>query len=99
MDSVSNGEPAVVEGFLVRLSGRVWGIALGTLFGGGLFLATEILVLKGGSDVGQHLGLLGQYLPFYNVTALGGVVGLLYGFAIGYLAGRSISFVYNRLAR
>ena len=36
---------------LLRLNGRAWGIAVGLLFGGGLFLATNILVLKGGENV------------------------------------------------
>lgn len=83
---------------LRRLNARAWGIATGLLLGGGLFLATIILVLKGGPNVGAHLGLLAVYIPFYRVTFLGSIVGFIWGFVIGYGLGRLIGSVYNRLA-
>jgi len=82
---------------LLRLNGRAWGIALGLLLGLGLFLATNVLLLKGGADVGAHLGLLGQFLPGYRVTFLGSLVGFVYLFVIGYGIGRIIGTVYNRM--
>lgn len=82
---------------LLRLNGRAWGIAFGLLFGGGLFLATNILVLKGGENVGAHLGLLGVYLPGYRVSFVGSLVGFVYLFVIGYAVGRLIGIVYNRM--
>ena len=48
---------------------------------------------------GATLGLLGNYLPGYAVTWPGAFVGLVYGAAIGALAGWSLARVYNRLAR
>ena len=54
---------------------------------------------QGRPAVGPHLGLLGVYLRGYEVTWPGAVIGLLYGFVLGYLAGWSVSVVYNRLAR
>ena len=80
-----------------RLNARAWGIALGLLGGLGLFVATNVLVLKGGPVVGPHLGLLGAYLPGYRVTFGGSVVGLGYGLLIGYCAGWLIGVVYNSL--
>jgi len=56
-------------------------------------------VLKGGASVGLHLKLLSEYLPFYDVSVLGAFVGLFWGALIGFVVGRSICFVYNRLAR
>ena len=53
---------------LLRLNARAWGIALGLLFGLALFLATALLVMKGGPNVGPHLGLIGEYVPGYRVT-------------------------------
>ena len=82
-----------------RLNARVWGISMGVLLGGGIFLATVILVIKGGPDVGQHLGLLRAYFPGYRVTWPGSLVGLVYGFVVGYGAGRFVGAVYNRMAR
>lgn len=80
-----------------RLNARAWGIAVGLLFGGGLFVATLVLVIKGGPNVGQHLGLLRAYFPGYSVTLVGGFVGFVYGFVLGYGAGRLVGVAYNRL--
>jgi hypothetical protein len=46
---------------LMRLNGVILGVILGLLFGLGVFLATIILLLKGGDPVGPHLALLGQF--------------------------------------
>jgi hypothetical protein len=88
-----------VERTLLRMNARAWGIAFGLLAGLGLFLATNILLLKGGDVVGPHLSLLGVYLPGYSVTFFGSLVGFVYMFVIGYGFGRLIGEVYNRLAR
>ena len=80
-----------------RLNARAWGISMGMLLGGGLFVATNVLVLKGGPNVGQHLGLLSVYLPGYKVTLLGSLVGFVYLFVLGYALGRLIGGVYNKL--
>ncbi len=72
---------------------------MGLLLGGGILLATVILVIKGGPDVGQHLGLLRAYFPGYRVTWPGSLVGFVYGFVVGYGAGRLVGAVYNRMAR
>jgi hypothetical protein len=84
---------------LLRLNARAWGIAIGLLLGVGLFLATALLVLKGGPTVGPHLSLLGEYLPGYRVTWGGAFVGFVYMFVIGYATGRIIGWVYNSLVR
>jgi len=82
----------------MRLNARAWGIATGLLFGGGLFLATIFLVIRGGPMVGQHLSMLRAFFPGYSVTWLGAFVGFVYAFVIGYGLGRIIGYVYNRLA-
>lgn len=91
--------PTVIDGYIVRLHGPGWGMALGLLFGTALLLATLVLVLKGGANVGQHLRLLQQYLPFYSVTVLGSVVGFVEGYLLGYATGRLLCAVYNRATR
>ena len=82
-----------------RLNERAWGIAVGMLLGTGLFLATNVLVLKGGLQVGLHLSLLGRYFPGYSVTFVGSMIGFVYCFVLGYILGRIIGWVYNRLVR
>jgi hypothetical protein len=84
---------------LLRLNARAWGIAVGMLFGLGIFFATVLLVVKGGPTVGPHLGLIAQFLPGYRVTWGGAFVGFVYLFVIGYAVGRVIGWVYNSLAR
>lgn len=82
---------------VVRLNSRAWGITAGLLLGGGLFLATVILVIKGGPNPGPHLSLLRVYFPGYRVTMLGAFIGFIYGFVLGYGIGRLIGAVYNKL--
>jgi len=47
---------------MLRLNACV-GIAIGLLFGMGLFVATNVLVLKGGRQVGPHWACSGVFLP------------------------------------
>lgn len=93
-----NDQDRQVRKTLARLNARAWGIATGVLAGGGLFIATNILVIKGGSTVGQHLGLLSVFFPGYRVTFLGSLIGFVYAFVVGYAVGRVIGTVYNKLA-
>jgi len=80
-----------------RLNARAWGITGGLLLGGGLFIATLFLVVKGGPTVGRHLALLANYFPGYRVTVLGSFIGFVYAFVVGYGAGRVVGSVYNRM--
>ena len=93
-----NEQDPEVTRTLLRLNARAWGIATGVLAGGGLFIATNILVIKGGENVGQHLRLLSVFFPGYRVTFLGSLVGFIYAFVVGYAVGRVIGTVYNKLA-
>jgi hypothetical protein len=81
----------------MRLNSKAWAISFGMLLGGGLFLATNILVLKGGDPVGPHLSLLGNYFPGYRVTFLGSLIGFVYGFVLGYILGRLVTTVYHKM--
>lgn len=92
-------ERQVLERAVRRLNERAWGITLGLLLGTGLFVATIVLVIKGGPSVGQHLGLLANYFPGYRVTLLGSFIGFVYAFVLGYGLGRIVGSVYNRLVR
>ena len=84
---------------VILLNGKLLGIVLGFLFGAGLFLATNFLVLKGGPHVGAHLGLLGQFFPGYRVSFWGSIVGFLYMFVVGLIMGVVLGAVYNKVAR
>ncbi|HEV2046570.1 MAG TPA: hypothetical protein VGQ95_08220 [Chthoniobacterales bacterium] len=87
-------EQALLEE-VIRVNRNVLGLTLGILSSFGLFLATNILVLKGGEHVGANLQLLNQFFPGYRVTFGGSFLGLIYGFAAGYVSGLIIATVYN----
>jgi hypothetical protein len=91
-------ESREIRRVVLKLQGKAWGVAFGLLLGLGLFVATIILVLMGGENQGQHLKLLGVFLPGYRVTVGGAFLGFVYMFVIGYALGRLIGTVYNRLA-
>ena len=79
------------------------GAAVAELGGGIVEIAhtsSHILVLKGGEDMGRHLGLLCNYFPGFGVEFFpGSFVGAGYGFLVGYVTGRVLCGVYNLVAR
>lgn len=86
---------------VIRLNEMVTGVTVGTIAGVILFLATNILVLKGlnGSEpVGPHLGLLSQFFLGYSVTFVGSFVGFVYALITGTLLGYCGAKVYNWIA-
>lgn len=78
---------------LALLDARALGVACGAVGGLWLWLATIILVLRGGEHVGRNLSLLSQYLIGFEVTPAGSLLALAYGLAAGFLAG----YVFARL--
>jgi hypothetical protein len=95
-DSLKQDEIQAIRKSLIRFNEQGWGLAFGTVAALGLFVATIVLVLRGGQNVGEHLNLLGVYLPGYSVSYVGSVIGFVYAFVIGYGAGRTIATVYNK---
>jgi len=84
---------------ILRLEAVVQGVAWGLVAGLLLFLATNVLVLKGGRIVGPHLSLLRQFFVGYQVTFVGSLIGFAYAFVCGFAAGYLVSIVYNRVVR
>lgn len=78
----------LIQKAFAKLDPVALGVAIGTVTGAGLLLATIVLLLKGGTFIGPRLGLLRNFLIGYEVTWLGALVGLiegsLGGFALGY---------------
>ena len=92
----SAAERAIIEAF-ARLDRTALGLAVGTLCGLAVFLATIILLIKGGEVVGPNLALLGQFFYGYTVTVTGAFVGLVYGFIFGFIVGWLIALLRNSL--
>lgn len=81
-----------IEIIFSRMDPIALGIAIGMIFGLGLFLATAILLLRGGQIIGPTLSLLEHYLFGFKVSWKGAFLGLIeagiVGFIFGNLAGR-----------
>jgi protoporphyrinogen oxidase len=85
---------AFAEAF-AKLDRLAFGLSMGAMTGLLIFLATIILVLKGGEVVGPNLQLLNQYFPGYSVTGSGSILGLCYGFVTGFVGGWGFAFLRN----
>lgn len=89
---------------IARFNSKLLALVMGLLFGLGLFVATNWLVIKGGHItaegeyvVGPHLQLLSQFFIGYSVSFVGSIIGFFYGFALGTLTGSAIGWLYNQL--
>lgn len=82
---------------VARIKAGVLALIFGFFGGAGLFAATAVLLIKGGTDVGKHLELLGHYFPGYHVSWGGAFVGMFYGALLGGLVGWVVGMIYNRI--
>ncbi|MBP6443114.1 MAG: hypothetical protein KA267_03770 [Gemmatimonadales bacterium] len=98
MPTLTPDEARDVRRAILKLNAQAWGTSFGMMLGVGLFLATIVLVLKGGENVGEHLSLLSVYFPGYRVSWGGAFLGFIYAFVVGYAIGRVVGTVYNKLA-
>jgi hypothetical protein len=89
-----NADKLIIQS-LAKLDALALGIAVGTLFGAVVFLATNLLIFKGGDIIGPNLALLSQFFIGYEVTFAGSVIGLVYGFMTGFILGSLIAFLRN----
>lgn len=91
-------EALAIRVAVARLRTGIVAVAMGTMGGLILFLATAWLLIRGGQNVGATLGLLSNYFPGYAVTWPGAIVGFVYGALTGALAGGALAWIYNRIA-
>jgi hypothetical protein len=103
MEEVTLGEVdqelVLVTRAIARIRAGIVAIVTAMVAGFALFAATLWLVIRGGPDVGQHLGLLRVYYPGYTVTWAGSLVGLFYGALTGAVLGWCVAWFYNILAK
>ena len=89
----------LIAAAVARLRAGIMALVFAFCGGLGLFIATVWLLLRGGPNVGEHLGLLANYFPGYRVSWAGSLLGLVYGALVGAVVGYSVAWIYNRLAR
>jgi hypothetical protein len=88
----------IVRAAFARIDIAALAITAGAVGGFVLFLATAWLLLRGappGAQVGAHLRLLAHFLPGYSVSWGGSMVGLMYGFLIGFGSGAVVGTFWN----
>ena len=83
-EAIKEAEDAVIDIAFAKIDSLALGVAVGVVSGLGLFLASAVLLLKGGSVVGPMLSLLGNYFIGFEVTWVGAVIGLLEGGVLGF---------------
>ena len=79
----------------MKLNGNALGLSLGLVWGGTIFLATILLLIKArlgihyqaGDPIGPTLLTLGQFYMGYSMSFFGSIVGFIYGFINAYLVG------------
>ena len=96
---VPNEAELILERAVMRLNANILGIVMGIITGGAIFCATNFLILKGGTVIGPHLGLLSNFFPYYSVTFLGSFIGFGWGLVSGYVAGFVIASIYNLVVK
>jgi hypothetical protein len=84
---------------VVHLNEVAFALVAGVLAGAVLLLMTCVLVWRGGPVVGPHLGLLGQFLPGYEVSWTGALVGFTWAFVVCSGLAWLGAALYNRVAR
>ena len=89
-----HAEKILMRGFALmdKLS---FATAIGSVSGLLVFLATLLLVIKGGPVVGPNLQLLAQYFVGYTATVQGAFIAFGYSFCWGFLFGWLYAYLRN----
>jgi hypothetical protein len=89
---------------VIKFNAKLLGLTFGLIMGLAVFIATNWLIIKGGTTtangeyvVGPHLQLLNQFFIGYKVSFLGSIIGFFYGFAVGTLCGAVFGLIYNKI--
>ena len=80
----------------MKLNIRAFALAFGIWWGVGLFLVTWWVITLSG--VTGEPTFLGRFYLGYEISPLGSVIGLAWGFADGLVAGAIFAWLYNVLA-
>jgi len=94
----SGTDKAILMAAFARIDPVALALALGSLCALVLFAMTAILLIKGsppGIETGDHLSLLGIYLPGYAVNWPGACLGAVYGGILGAIGGFVLALFWN----
>jgi protoporphyrinogen oxidase len=91
-------EAGVVADLVLEFDPVAMGLSAAAVSGALLLLATLLLATRGEPAGAPTLTLLAQYLPGYEVSRAGSVLGLAYGALLGFVGGWSFARVRNLAA-
>lgn len=98
MANTADTDKAILMAAFARMDPVALAVALGCVWSIILFFSTAVLLAKGGvqgGEVGPHLGLIGIYLPGYEVSWSGAVIGAAYLWVMGAIAGFFLAVLWN----
>lgn len=81
----------------MKLNVRASALSLGIIWGLLIFLFTWWLYIRGISVDQQTL--IGKIYPYFTISPLGSLLGLMYGIIDGLLVGAAFAWLYNRLQK
>jgi len=81
----------------MKIDVRAFALAFGIFWGAMVFLGTWWVILFEGPT--NQVTMLGHIYRGYNVSALGSVIGLVWGFFDGLICGAILGWLYNLLVR
>ena len=79
----------------MRLKPFKLGLALGMIWGANIFFTTWLSYFFGYG--GRFLAIMTNLYPGYNVSPLGSVIGLIYGFLDLFTGGLLVGIIYNAM--
>lgn len=80
----------------MKLNPFALGLALGSVWGALLFITTLLSYYTGYAHLFLAV-LAGSIYPGYTISPSGSLVGLLYGFADGFICALLIALIYNKI--
>jgi protoporphyrinogen oxidase len=94
-EPISGDEEEIIQMVFAKLDPVALGVAVGVVSGFAIFIATAILLIKGGPVMGPNLSLLGHFLFGFKMTWGGALVGCLEGCLVGFAIGSSVASLRN----
>jgi hypothetical protein len=80
---------------LMKLNVNAFALACGIWWGFGLFALTWWIIAFDGAT--HEATLIGQLYRGYNISPVGSVIGLLYGFTDAWVGGAILAWLYNTI--